>query len=52
VFFAELLVEAEEVAEAPPHCKRLAAEHGQRGLKRADFSFFFQAFVMKTNSHI
>lgn len=34
VFFRELLVEAEEVTEAPPHGERLVAEHGQRGLKQ------------------
>lgn len=33
MFFRELLVEAQEVAEASPHCKSLVAEHGQRGLK-------------------
>lgn len=34
MFLRELLVEAQEVAEAPPHREGLVAEHGQRGLKR------------------
>ena len=29
MFFRQLLIEAEEVAEASPHCECLAAEHGQ-----------------------
>lgn len=33
VFLRKLLVEAQEVAEAPPDRERLGAEHGQRGLK-------------------
>lgn len=34
MFLGELLVEAQEVAEAPPHREGLVAEHGQRGLKQ------------------
>lgn len=33
MFFRKLLEEAEEVAEASPHCECLVAEHGQCGLK-------------------
>lgn len=33
MLFGKLLVEAEEVAEAPPHGKGLVTEHLQRGLK-------------------
>lgn len=33
VFFGKLLVEPEEVAEAPPHGEVLVPEHLQRGLK-------------------
>lgn len=34
MFFWELLVEAQEVAEASPHREGLVAEHRHRGLKR------------------
>lgn len=33
MLFVEFLVEAQEVAEASPHCEGLGAEHGQCGLE-------------------
>lgn len=33
MLFIKFLVEAQEVAEAPPHCEGLVAEHGQCGLE-------------------
>lgn len=42
MFFRKLLVEAEEVAEASPHCKYLVAEHGQCGLKHSSHNCLHQ----------
>lgn len=51
MFFGELLVEAEEVAEAPPHGECLVAEHGQRGLKHSLYDhlhiFYVPSFISK-----
>ena len=34
MFLRQLLIEAQEVAEAPSHRERLGAEHGERRLER------------------
>lgn len=56
MFFRKFLIEAEEVAEASPHSKCLAAEHGQCGLKQTErkhisgsdlcYSFTFQELLV------
>lgn len=43
MFFRELLIKSEEVAEASPHCECLVAKHGQCGLKHTLMEFMYPA---------